>query len=137
MKSLKTLPPFVKGDRGGFRRAKRLLHGIESSEMVSQQTPHITYLSTYGVSPRLPLPWLGSIQTKNADFITLRNTIVYRSRYQIAPVTVFTGFKATRLSTVSDSCNESRSEKRFPCKWAPNHPSKALYVILSPPKAGE
>ena len=78
VKSLRTLPPFVKGDRGGFRRAKRLLHGIESPEMVTQQTPHITYLSTYGVSPRLPLPWLGSIQTKNADFITLRNTIVYR-----------------------------------------------------------
>ena len=37
MKSLKNLPPFVKGDRGGFRRAKRLLHGIESSEVVSRQ----------------------------------------------------------------------------------------------------
>jgi hypothetical protein len=30
MKSLKNLPPFVKGDRGGFRRAKRLQHGIEA-----------------------------------------------------------------------------------------------------------
>jgi hypothetical protein len=29
MKSLKNLPPFLKGDRGGFRRAQRLLHGIE------------------------------------------------------------------------------------------------------------
>ena len=43
MKSLKNLPPFVKGDRGGFRRAKRLLHGIESSEMVTRQTLHIAY----------------------------------------------------------------------------------------------
>ena len=30
MKSRKNLPPFVKGDRGGFRRAKRLQHGIEA-----------------------------------------------------------------------------------------------------------
>ena len=30
MKSLKNLPPFVKGDRGGFRRAKGLQHGIEA-----------------------------------------------------------------------------------------------------------
>jgi hypothetical protein len=51
MKSLKNLPPFVKGDRGGFRQAKRLLHGIESSEVVTQQTPHIAYLSAYGINP--------------------------------------------------------------------------------------
>ena len=43
MKSLKNLPPFVKGDRGGFRRAKRLPHSIESSEMVTRQTLHIAY----------------------------------------------------------------------------------------------
>ena len=52
MKSLKNLPPFVKGDRGGFRRAKRLLHGIQSSEMVTRQTPHIAYLSAYGIYRR-------------------------------------------------------------------------------------
>jgi hypothetical protein len=52
MKSLKNLPPFVKGDRGGFRRAKRLLHGIEFSEMVMRQTLHIAYLNTYGDKPR-------------------------------------------------------------------------------------
>jgi len=56
MKSLKNLPPFVKGDRGGFHRAKRLLRGIESSEMVRRQTPHTAYLSAYGVYPRPPMP---------------------------------------------------------------------------------
>gem|GEM_PF-992853 len=34
MKSLKNIPPFVKGDRGGFRRAKRLLHGIELRKLL-------------------------------------------------------------------------------------------------------
>ncbi len=51
---------------------------------------------------------------KNANFITLMHTIVYRSRYQIAPVTVFTGCKAKRVSTVNDSFNEVRSEKLMP-----------------------
>ena len=52
LKLLQNLPPFVKGDRGGFRRAKRLLHGIQSSEMVTRQTPHIAYLSAYGIYRR-------------------------------------------------------------------------------------
>jgi hypothetical protein len=46
--------------------------------------------------------------------MTLMHTIVYRSRYQIAPGSVFTGFKAKRPSRVRDSFNKIRSEKQMP-----------------------
>ena len=41
----------------------------------------------------IPTPWPGG---KDADFITLRHTIVYRSRYQIAPGSIFTGIEAKK-----------------------------------------
>ena len=56
-------------------------------------------------------PWPGG---KNADFMTLRHTIVYRSRYHRAPVTVLTGCKTKRLGRVKDSFNKIRSEKQMP-----------------------
>ena len=46
--------------------------------------------------------------------MTLMHTIVYRSRYQIAPGSVLNGFKAKRLSRMNDSFNEVRSEKQMP-----------------------
>ena len=54
-----------------------------------------------------------SFPSKNADFMTLMHTIVYRSRYQIAPVTVLNGFKAKPPSTANDSFNEVRSKKQM------------------------
>jgi hypothetical protein len=56
-------------------------------------------------------PWPGG---ETADFMTLMHTIVYRSRYQISPGSVFTGCKAKPPSTVNDSFNEVRSEKQMP-----------------------
>ena len=55
-------------------------------------------------------PWPGG---ETADFMTLMHTIVYRSRYQIAPGSVFTTFKAKPPSKVNDSFNEIRSEKQI------------------------
>ena len=54
-----------------------------------------------------------SFSSKNADFMTLMHTIVYRSRYQIAPVTVLTTFKAKRLSRINDAFNKISSEKQM------------------------
>ena len=54
-----------------------------------------------------------SFPSKNADFMTLMHTIVYRSRYQIAPVTVLTTFKTKRLGRVKDSFNKISSEKQM------------------------
>jgi hypothetical protein len=54
-----------------------------------------------------------SFPSKNADFMTLRNTIVYRSPHQISHISVLTGFKVTRLSSENDSFNEVRSEKQM------------------------
>lgn len=50
---------------------------------------------------------------KNADFMTLMHTIVYRSPYQIANDSVLTTFKAKRLGRINDSFNEVRSEKQM------------------------
>ena len=69
--------------------------------------------------------------------MTLMHTIVYRSRYQIAPVTVLTTFKTKRLGRVKDSFNKIRSEKQMVPVESVRPPPKALYVILSPPHAGE
>jgi hypothetical protein len=44
-----------------------LLHGIQSSEMVTRQTPHIAYLSAYGIYRR-PLVMTNS-KTKSPDFL--------------------------------------------------------------------
>ena len=55
-----------------------------------------------------------SFLSKNADFVILRNTIVYPSLRHIAPGSVFIGFKARQLSTVSGSFNEIRYEKQLP-----------------------
>ena len=46
--------------------------------------------------------------------MTLMHTIVYKSRYHRAPVTVLTGFKAKRLSRMNDSFNKISSEKQMP-----------------------
>jgi hypothetical protein len=46
--------------------------------------------------------------------MTLRHTIVYRSRYHRVPGTVLNGFKAKRLIRMNDSFNEVRSEKQMP-----------------------
>ena len=69
--------------------------------------------------------------------MTLRHTIVYRSRYQIAPVTLLTTFKAKRLSRMNDSFNKISYEKQMVPVESVRPPPKALYVILSPPQAGE
>ena len=52
MKSHQNLPPFGKGDRGGFRRSKRKLKSIERSQMVTRQKLQIAYLNAQGVYPR-------------------------------------------------------------------------------------
>jgi len=45
--------------------------------------------------------------------MTLMHTIVYRSRYHRAPVTVLTGCKTKRLGRVKDSFNKISSEKQM------------------------
>ena len=55
-----------------------------------------------------------SFPSKNADFMTLMHTIVYRSRYQIAPGSVLTTFKTKRLGRVKDFFNKISSEKQMP-----------------------
>ena len=45
MKSLRYIPPFGKGDRGGFRRSKRKLNSIERSQMVTRQKLQIAYFN--------------------------------------------------------------------------------------------
>jgi hypothetical protein len=69
--------------------------------------------------------------------MTLMHTIVYRSRYQIAPVAVLTTFKAKRLSRINDAFNKIRSEKQMVTVESVRPPPITLYVILSPPHAGE
>ena len=57
-----------------------------------------------------------SFPSKNADFMTLMHTIVYR---------------------INDAFNKIRSKKQMVPVESVRPPPKALYVILSPPHAGE
>ena len=66
--------------------------------------------------------------------MTLRRTIVYRSRYHRAPVTVLTTFKTKRLGRVKDSFNKISSEKQMPLQRVLDNSPITLYVILSKDK---
>jgi len=46
--------PFVKGDRGGFRRTKRVFNRIGHSQVLHPTRLQIAYLSAYGNKPRPP-----------------------------------------------------------------------------------